>query len=78
MGETVIIFSSDHGGLEKGHGGKTLLEVEIPWIIYGKGIAAKGKLENSIVTYDTAATIAYLLGLEIPEFWRGKPVTNIH
>ena len=78
MDETVIIFSSDHGGIEKGHGGKTLLEVEIPWIIYGKDIAAKGKLKNSIVTYDTAATIAYLLGLDIPDFWRGKPVTNIH
>ena len=78
MDETVIIFSSDHGGIEKGHGGKTLLEVEIPWIIYGKNIAATGKLENSIVTYDTAATIANLLGLNIPEFWRGKPVTNLH
>lgn len=78
MDETVIIFSSDHGGIEKGHGGKTLLELEIPWIIYGKNIAAKGKLENSIVTYDTAATIANLLGLNIPDFWRGKPVTNIH
>ena len=78
MEDIVIIFSSDHGGKEKGHGGKTLLEVEIPWIIYGKDIAPKGKIGNSIVTYDTAATITSLLGLEIPEFWRGKPVTNIH
>ncbi|MBT8301303.1 MAG: alkaline phosphatase, partial [Maribacter sp.] len=74
MEDTVIIFSSDHGGIEKGHGGKTLLEVEIPWIIYGKNIPAKGVLDESIVTYDTAATIAYLLGLEAPECWRGKPV----
>jgi len=72
--DTVIIFSSDHGGIEKGHGGKTLLEVEIPWIIYGKNIPAKGMLDESIVTYDTAATIAYLLGLKAPECWRGKPV----
>jgi len=72
--DTVIIFSSDHGGLEKGHGGKTLLEVEIPWIIYGQNIPANGKLDKSIVTYDTAATIAYILGLDIPDFWRGKSV----
>lgn len=78
MDDTIIIFSADHGGIEKGHGGKTLLEVEIPWIIYGKGIAKNNKLKNSIVTYDTAATIAHLLGLDIPAFWRGKPVTNIH
>ncbi len=78
LDDTVIIFSSDHGGIEKGHGGKTLLEVEIPWIIYGKNIPAKGELSTSIVTYDTASTIADLLGLEQPDFWRGKPVLNIH
>ncbi len=77
MDDTIIIFSSDHGGINKGHGGKSLLEVEIPWIIYGKGIANKGPLDNTIITYDTAATIAYLLGIEIPEFWRGKAVTGI-
>ncbi len=74
MKETTIIFSSDHGGVGKGHGGKSLLEVEIPWIIYGKNIAPKGNLTTSIVTYDTAPTIAYLLGLTTPNFWRGKPV----
>ena len=77
MEETIIIFSSDHGGIDKGHGGKTLLEVEIPWIVYGKGITPKGKLEQTIVTYDTGATIAYLLGLKTPESWRGKPITTI-
>ncbi|MCF7567869.1 alkaline phosphatase [Sabulilitoribacter arenilitoris] len=75
--DTVIIFSSDHGGIDKGHGGKTLLEVEIPWIIYGKNIPKKGELSSSIVTYDTAATIAYLLGLETPDFWRGKFITEV-
>lgn len=74
MDETVIILSSDHGGVDKGHGGKSLLEVEIPWIIYGKGIPAKGVLSSSIVTYDTGSTIAYLLGIAQPQFWTGKPV----
>lgn len=74
MDETVIILSSDHGGVNKGHGGKSLLEVEIPWIIYGKDIPAKGALNSSIVTYDTGATIAWLLGLEQPQFWTGRPV----
>lgn len=77
MDKTVIVFSADHGGVGKGHGGKTLLEVEIPWIIYGKNILDKGNLETSIVTYDTAPTIAYLLGLRTPDFWRGKPVKEV-
>lgn len=76
--DSVIIFSSDHGGLEKGHGGKTLLEVEIPWIIYGPNIPANGKLDKSIVTYDTAATIAHILNLEIPDFWRGKTAVDLN
>lgn len=74
MDDTVIILSSDHGGVDKGHGGKSLLEVEIPWIIYGKGIPTKGVLSSSIVTYDTGSTIAYLLGLKQPQFWTGRPV----
>jgi len=75
--DTVILFTSDHGGVNKGHGGKTLAEVEIPWIIYGKNIPSKGVLSASIVTYDTGATIAYLLGLETPDFWRGKPIIEV-
>lgn len=77
MDDTVIIFSSDHGGINKGHGGKTLLEMEIPWVIYGKDIPAKEKLDSSIITYDTAATIAHVLGLETPEFWRGKNIKEV-
>src|SRR5690606_39134739 len=41
MDDSIIIFSSDHGGVDKGHGGKTLNEMEIPWIIYGKNVPAK-------------------------------------
>lgn len=77
MNETIILFSSDHGGINKGHGGKTLLEVEIPWVIYGKGISPKGKLDETIITYDTGATIAFLLGLKTPESWRGKAITSV-
>lgn len=77
MENTIIIFTADHGGNRKSHGGKTLKEVQIPWIVYGKGISKQGEMNNIIVTYDTGATIAFLLGLETPEFWRGKPVREI-
>ncbi|MBO3699903.1 alkaline phosphatase [Roseivirga sp. E12] len=77
MDDTIIILSSDHGGVDKGHGGKSLLEVEIPWIIYGKAVSANGALSSSIVTYDTGSTIAYLLGLNQPQFWTGRPVMEV-
>ena len=77
MDETVVMLSSDHGGINKGHGGKTLMEVEIPWIVYGNAVKQKGEVKQSIVTYDTGATIAYLLGLKQPQLWTGRAVKNI-
>ncbi len=74
LDETVIILSSDHGGVKKEHGGKTLDEMEIPWIIYGKGIRKGEELTQSIMTYDTAATIAWIFGLKTPQAWIGRPV----
>ena len=75
--ETVIIISSDHGGINKGHGGKTLSEVDIPWIAYGKGIKKNQELKNTMVIFDTAPTIAWLLGLKTPESWRGIAIKQI-
>ena len=75
--DTVILVTSDHGGVGKGHGGETLAELEIPWIAYGKVIAPRGELDLPINTFDTAATAAWLLGAEIPYGWLGRPVTPV-
>lgn len=75
--DTVILVSSDHGGVGKGHGGQSLAELEIPWIAYGKGVKPGVKLDLPISTIDTPATAAWLLGVKIPFAWRGRPVTPI-
>lgn len=74
---TVFVMTADHGGKDKGHGGKTLLEMEIPFIISGKGIKATGAFEECMMQYDTPATIAYILGLERPQAWTGRPMYNV-
>jgi len=74
-GETVILVTSDHGGVGKGHGGESLAELEIPWIAYGKTINPGVELDLPINTFDTAATVAWLLGAKIPYAWLGRPVT---
>ncbi len=74
---TVIILSADHGGINKGHGGKTMVEMQIPWIVCGKGVKKNNEVKESIVTYDTAATIAYIFGLQTPRVWTGRPVKEI-
>lgn len=74
---TIVMLSADHGGIGKGHGGITMTEMQIPWIIAGPGIKRDHKVEGSIVTYDTAATLARIFGLNIPQVWTGKPVEEV-
>lgn len=71
---TVFIISADHGGIGYGHGGETMDEIEIPFILFGKGIKKGYLIKNKIYTYDNAATVAYLLGIKQPYAWIGKPV----
>ena len=72
--ETVVVMTSDHGGQGRGHGGFTLKELETPFIIYGKGIRKGYAFPDVMMQYDTPATIAYALGLKLPQSWVGRPV----
>ncbi|WP_289037554.1 alkaline phosphatase family protein [uncultured Zobellia sp.] len=74
--KTLIIVSADHGGLGKGHGGESLQEIEIPFIVWGKGVKKNYKITLPVYQYDNAATVAFALGLKIPYAWIGKPVLS--
>lgn len=75
--DTIIVLTSDHGGVGKGHGGISMLEMETPFIIAGKGIRAGGKFNESMMQFDVATTIAYALGLKQPQVWTGRPMTQV-
>ncbi len=51
------------GGIGKGHGGETISEVEIPFIIAGKAVKKNHEMKTSFVQYDNAATVAFALNL---------------
>ena len=70
--DTVVILTADHGGVKKGHGGKSLAEMEIPFILAGPAIKPVGEFEAAMMQYDCAAVIADLLGVEPPAGWRGR------
>jgi predicted AlkP superfamily pyrophosphatase or phosphodiesterase len=71
---SIIIFSSDHGGVGKGHGGDTHLEREIPFIIFGNNIKKGTKISQNVMIYDIAPTIANIFELETPLFWEGRVI----
>lgn len=74
---TVIIITADHGGIDKGHGGRTMMEMETPFIIAGPGISASGRFDDSMMQYDVAATIAAILDIPQPQVWTGRPVKAV-
>lgn len=74
--ETIFIVTSDHGGINKGHGGKTMREMETPFIICGKGVNKGHVIKGSMMQFDIASTIAFIFGLEQPQAWIGRPVTE--
>lgn len=74
--ETMVIITSDHGGIGHGHGGESLKEIEIPFIVWGKSIKKNFPITTPVYQYDNAATVAYALGIKMPTAWIGKPVLN--
>jgi len=73
VGDATVIVTSDHGGSGRSHGTASAEDREIPWIAWGRDVRP-GVVEREVMTYDTAATILYLLGIPIPEGWDGRPV----
>lgn len=78
MDDSIIILTSDHGGIKHSHGGTTMMEMETPLIVYGKGIKKGFRFDDiSVAQCDVASTIAYIFGLEQPQAWYGRAIKCI-
>ncbi len=75
--KTIFIITGDHGGINKGHGGKSLMELESPFIISGNNIKKMGEFQESMMQFDIASIIAYAFSLEQPQVWIGRPMKHI-
>ena len=75
--DCIFIVTSDHGGINKGHGGKTLEEINTPFIIAGKGVKKGGEFQESMMQFDCAPTVLHIFGLEGPQVWTGRPMTQV-
>ena len=74
-GSYTVILTADHGGHGKSHGTTDPRDMTIPWIVWGEGVQA-GDTLSGIRTMDTAATVLWLLGVDAPSNWVGKPVSR--
>lgn len=78
--DTHFMFFTDHGGdPEKGHGGLTKQELEVPWAITGPQIKKGFILQEPNNSVNTATTIAHLFdcGNNIPLSWTGEVPVSI-
>ena len=73
----IVFDEPDHGGIKKGHGGKTMEEMETAFIIAGKGIKKGYEFQESMMQFDCASTIAYIFGLKQPQVWIGRPMIQV-
>lgn len=77
LNETIFIVTADHGGIDKGHGGKTMREMETPFIITGKNIKKGHQIQASMMQFDVASTVVAIFGLKQPQVWIGRPMTEV-
>lgn len=77
LDKTIFIITADHGGINKGHGGKTMNEMETPFIISGKNIKKGLNFQESMMQFDVATTIAAIYGLKQPQVWIGRPMMQV-
>jgi hypothetical protein len=70
--ESLIVLLSDHGGEGKSHGSDHPDCMTIFWGCRGPGIPSGIELENQVNIMDTAAVVAYALGLPAPEGWDAR------
>jgi len=76
LDSTFILVTADHGGSGTSHGGSDPESMTIPWIVAGPGIRAGYEIKGAVKVYDTAATVAWGLGLLLPVEWEGEPIVE--
>ena len=75
--DSIVMITSDHGHNGTGHGGYSQLELETPFVIWGKGIKKNHPIAGTMIQYDMAATVAKIFHLEVPQSWRGKALDEV-
>jgi len=73
---TFILIVSDHGGKGRSHGGSSMAEILVPWVLNGPDIVP-GQITAPVYAYDTAATLDWIFDLTPPVCAIGRPVMAV-
>jgi len=77
LGQTLVIVSADHGGHGKTHGSSDVRDMCVPFVCSGASVKPNYEIQVPVSICDVAGTAAYAFGLNIPDSWTGKPITEI-
>ena len=72
--DTHFLLITDHGGIEKKHGGVSMHEMQIPWGIVGPKIKKQGLTEFYNSNKNTALAVSQIFGIKrkyLPKSWIG-------
>ncbi len=75
--ESYLIVTADHGGVGLNHFLNVEEDRRIPWIIVGPDIAAGRALDKPISIVDTAPTVLWLLGADVPAGLDGRVLREV-
>ncbi len=72
LADTLVLLVSDHGGKASSHGGISIDEMFVPWIIAGPGIRRGHRVEQPVHNIDVPPTVVTALGLKPDARWIGR------
>ena len=72
----LVLLSTDHGGLDYGHGREADSDIIIPMFIRGPGIKQGYQFTSIVRNLDMVPTIAHALGMKLSPWWSGKVMTE--
>jgi predicted AlkP superfamily pyrophosphatase or phosphodiesterase len=73
-----ILLITDHGGINKGHGGISMAEMQVPWAITGPQIKKGGLITSFNSNKNTSMVLAKIFGVtKLPDSWTGTVPKNV-
>jgi hypothetical protein len=73
-GNYTMIVTAALGGHDRNHGSIEPVDMTIPWLAWGQGVQQGMHIGAGVRTMDTAASVLWLLGVNEPGGWVGRPV----